>query len=188
MMKRCFFIAGPPEPWKFDYQHMLYQRLHEAHFEVDTGIYTAYHLQAFSAKINAADFPRYHEAINSPEQQDWIKAMEGVGTAQKNGLLGHCGSNARHERHIKCVGTTTKKIPDGSIHKLKARFCCRGFEQMEGLDYFQTYSPVVGWATVCLLLTLSVHLNLKTVQVDYTNAFIHAKLDKTVHCKMPQGF
>lgn len=36
-----------------------------------------------------------------------------------------------------------KRYPDGSICKLKAQICARGFEQREGIDYFETYAPVV---------------------------------------------
>jgi hypothetical protein len=71
------FIAGLPEkPKNSNFQYWLYHRLHESHFDVDNDIYTAFHPQAFSARINAADLPRYHEAMNSPERQDWIRAME----------------------------------------------------------------------------------------------------------------
>ena len=41
-----------------------------------------------------------------------------------------------------------KCYPDGSIKKLKARLCARGFEQREGIDYFETFAPVVQWLTV----------------------------------------
>jgi hypothetical protein len=34
-----------------------------------------------------------------------------------------------------------KGYPDGSIRKLKARYCARGFEQVEGVDYFETFAP-----------------------------------------------
>jgi hypothetical protein len=36
-----------------------------------------------------------------------------------------------------------KRYPDRSIRELKARICARGFEQIEGVDYFKTFSPVV---------------------------------------------
>jgi hypothetical protein len=71
-----------------------------------------------------------------------------------------------------------KRIPDGDIKKLKSRFVARGDKQIEGVDYFETYAPVVNWQTVRLLLILSVILKLSTKQVDYTAAFLHAPIDK----------
>jgi hypothetical protein len=70
-----------------------------------------------------------------------------------------------------------KRFPDGTVRKLKARFCVRGDKQKEGVDYFDTFAPVVSWQTVCLMLVLSIILNLSTKQVDYTAAFVHAPID-----------
>mgnify|MGYP003551355284 FL=1 len=47
-----------------------------------------------------------------------------------------------------------KRYPDGRVRKLKARFCVRGDQQIRGVDFFDTYAPVVGWSTVRLLLIL----------------------------------
>ena len=41
-----------------------------------------------------------------------------------------------------------KQYPDGTVRKLKARYCARGFEQQQGVDYFETFVPVVMWLTV----------------------------------------
>jgi hypothetical protein len=38
-----------------------------------------------------------------------------------------------------------KRFPDGIIRKLKARFCARGDRQIEGLDFFETFAPLVAW-------------------------------------------
>jgi hypothetical protein len=47
-----------------------------------------------------------------------------------------------------------KRYPDGSVRKLKARFCVHGDKQVEGVDYFDTYAPVVTWTIVGILLIL----------------------------------
>jgi Reverse transcriptase (RNA-dependent DNA polymerase) len=70
------------------------------------------------------------------------------------------------------------RFPDGSIRKLKARFCVRGDRQREGIDYFDTYAPVVNWQTVRLMLVLSIILGLATKQADNTAAFVHAPIDR----------
>jgi hypothetical protein len=65
-----------------------------------------------------------------------------------------------------------KRFPDGSMRKLKARFCARGYEQTEGVDYTDTFAPVVNWTTVRFLLMISILLNLAAKQVDYVAAFV----------------
>ena len=49
-----------------------------------------------------------------------------------------------------------KRFPDGAIRKLKACIRARGFEQKEGIDYFETFAPVVQWMTVrvCLIMII----------------------------------
>ena len=83
-----------------------------------------------------------------------------------------------------------KRYPDGLIKKFKARFCARGDRQIEGVDFFETYAPVVQWTTVRLMLILEVLLELKSKQGDVTAAFLHAKLEdnERVYVEMPRGF
>jgi len=81
-----------------------------------------------------------------------------------------------------------KWYPDGRIRKYKARFCVRGDQQKFGFDYDETYAPVVQWSTVRMLLTLTMKLGLKTKQVDYSNAFVQAKIDGDVYCELPEDF
>ena len=70
-----------------------------------------------------------------------------------------------------------KRYPYGTLRKYKARFCVRGDQQIEGVDVFDTYTPVVSWITVRLLLVMSLVFGLATQQVDYTNAFCQAPLE-----------
>jgi hypothetical protein len=81
-----------------------------------------------------------------------------------------------------------KRYPDGSLSKYKARFCAGGHRQIEGVDFFETFAPVVNWTTVRLLLILSQVLSLSSKQVDYTAAFVHAPITDTVYVEIPRGF
>ncbi len=69
-----------------------------------------------------------------------------------------------------------KRFPDGLIKKFKARFCARGDMQLEGVEFFKTYAPVVQWRTIWLMFILEVLLGLKSKQGDVTCAFLHAML------------
>ena len=83
-----------------------------------------------------------------------------------------------------------KRFPDGLIKKFKARFCARGDQQLEGINFFETYAPVVQWTTVRLLLILKILLKLKSKQGDVTAAFLHGKLEEgeNIFVEMPTGF
>ena len=83
-----------------------------------------------------------------------------------------------------------KCYPDGLIKKFNARFYARGDMQLEGIDFFDTYAPVVQWTTIRLMLILEVLLGLKSKQGDVTADFLHADLgkDDKVFVDMPRGF
>ena len=80
-----------------------------------------------------------------------------------------------------------KRYPDGLIKKFKACFCARGDIQLEGINFFEMYAPVVQWTTARLMLILEVLLGLKSKQDDVTAAFLHANLgeDEKVFVDMP---
>ncbi len=71
-----------------------------------------------------------------------------------------------------------KRYPDGSVKMFKARFCARGDRQLEGVDYFETWAPVVQWSTIRMVLIIAWKLGFKSAQCDITAAFIHALLPK----------
>jgi len=52
---------------------------------------------------------------------------------------------------------------------------------LEGIDFFETYAPVVQWTTVRLMLILDVLLNLKSKQGDVTAAFLQAEIPDGEH-------
>ena len=83
-----------------------------------------------------------------------------------------------------------KRFPDGKVKKFKARFCAQGDHQLKGIDFFETYAPVVQWTMVHLLLVCEILLELKLKQGDVTAAFLHADLDKKekVYMEVPLGF
>jgi hypothetical protein len=68
-----------------------------------------------------------------------------------------------------------KQYPDGWIKKFKARFCAKGNKQLEGIDFFETYAPVVQWTTIRLIFILEILLGLKSKQGNVLCAFLHGE-------------
>ena len=81
-----------------------------------------------------------------------------------------------------------KRLPDGSTLKYKACYYVPGDLQIAGVEYFETYNPVVQWSTVHLALTMIFSINWHTKQVDYTNAFYQEDVKKQVYIYPSCGF
>lgn len=83
---------------------------------------------------------------------------------------------------------TIKYNPDGSIDRYKARLVAKGYTQQEGINYIETFSPVVKLASVKLLLGLASIHGWTLTQMDVTNAFLHGDLDEEIFMSLPQGY
>jgi hypothetical protein len=77
---------------------------------------------------------------------------------------------------------------DGSLDRYKARWVLRGFTQRPGVDYDETFSPVVKPATVRTVITLAYSRDWPIHQLDVKNAFLHGTLTETVFYSQPIGF
>lgn len=78
------------------------------------------------------------------------------------------------------------KIKDDGRHR--ARLVVRGCEQQKGVDFNETYSPVLHANLFRLLMALSVLGNYKILKFDIKTAFLYGHLDEEVYIKLPEGF
>ena len=152
------------------------------------------HPLTFAAMLDN-DTPNFYQAMNGPESEQFYKSME-----QEMEMLESLMDPWEVVPRSKAEGSNvldttwafqTKRYPDGKIRKYKACICVRGDQQQHGYDFLETYAPVVQWSTVRLLLILSAILGLSTKQVDYTLAFLQAKLDEKdlpIFIEMPRMF
>ena len=165
----------------------------EEHKDEEFGTCEWLHPMILAAKANSEDNPTWAEAMNGPLKEGYMEAARTeIETLQEM----EAWDLVDREDWMNVLPSTwafkCKRRPDGLVQKLKARFCVRGDRQIDGVDFDsdEIYSPVVSWSTVRLLLILSCILQLKTKQVDYTAAFLHAPIedDSHVYVEQPRGF
>ena len=140
---------------------------------------------------NKEDNPNWMQAMNGPFAKEyWEAACIEVETLEKMDAWDVVERTSDMNVLPSTWAFKCKRFPDGLIKKFKARFCARGDRQIEGVDYFNTYAPVVQWVTIRLMLILECLLGLVSKQGDVTCAFLHAHLEEgeNVYLAMPQGF
>ncbi|KAL0401575.1 UNVERIFIED_CONTAM: Retrovirus-related Pol polyprotein from transposon TNT 1-94 [Sesamum latifolium] len=77
---------------------------------------------------------------------------------------------------------------DGSINKYKARLVAKGFKQKEGLDFFDTYSPVTRITSIRVLIAIAALYDLDIHQMDVKTAFLNGDLDEEMYMEQLEGF
>lgn len=81
-----------------------------------------------------------------------------------------------------------KLNPDGTVRKNRARLVARGCGQEEGINYLETFSPVVRTATIRLLLNIATAKEWPVKQLDVASAFLHGELNEPVFMQQLEGF
>ena len=70
----------------------------------------------------------------------------------------------------------------------KARHVAQGFLQKHGVDYDETFCPVVSFESVQIVITMAAKHDLKLHQLDITTAFLNGELNEDIYMKQPEGF
>ena len=150
------------------------------------------HILSAKSNINVADSPTYTQAINSPHADKWWEARESELTTLESELQAWGLIPCEPWMHVlpNTWAFPLKHIPNGLAKKFKARFCIHGDRQVEGVDFFEAWAPVVQWTTVRSRMVLATRMNLVSAQADITAAFLHVPLglDEHIYVQQSAGF
>ena len=115
------------------------------------------------------------------------KEGRGQGTPRQQDLEPN-ETTHRQENHTGQMGIQSKFGTQWSSGEDKARYVAKGFEQVEGLDYFGTFAPTFKPETFRFLLQLSAKQAHVMHQFDVITAFLHSPIEEESYLQKPQEF
>ncbi|PNF37230.1 Retrovirus-related Pol polyprotein from transposon TNT 1-94 [Cryptotermes secundus] len=130
----------------------------------------------------------YSSAVRGPDKNNWKRAMKEEYDALIQNNTWNLVELPKGKKAISCKWVYVVKKDLQSDPKYKARLVARGFSQIDGIDYNETYSPVVGRSVIRFLLALTVELNLKMYSLDICTAFLNGELEEEIYMTQPEGF
>ena len=147
-------------------------------------------LFAFAVQVGQSiGEPRsYKEAARSPHRAQWERAMQEE--------LDSIKANSTYEivplpvgrRAIGCKWVfKIKRRADCSIDRYKARLVAKGYSQLYGIDFTETFAPVVRFSSLRAILAIAAAADYEIHQMDVKTAFLNGDLDEDIYMEQPEG-
>ncbi|KAG9225295.1 hypothetical protein CCMSSC00406_0009851 [Pleurotus cornucopiae] len=135
--------------------------------------------------------PSYEEVRQRPDWPKWLEAIKKeIASLEKNGTWtlvdGPPNANVVDAKWVFRI----KKNSSGEIEKYKARLVARGFTQIHGMDYYETYAPVAKLSSFRLFLAIAARNGWPVESFDFDSAFLNGILseDEVVYLEQPPDF
>ena len=131
----------------------------------------------------------YKEVVNSTESLMWKEAIK----SEIESIL-HNHTWELVNLPLGCKPLSSKWVfkrirkLDGSIDKYKERLVIKGYKQTGGLDYFDTYSPIMRINSIWMVLAIVALRNLEVHQMDLETTFLNGYLEEEIYMEQPKGF
>ena len=145
-------------------------------------------LMVATLEVSDADPKTYKQPIKLPDAAKWVAAC----AAEVASLVENKVFEVVNRLVAKPVITSKwvfkkKKGLSGKVEKYKPRLVARGFMQEEGVDYTETYSPILRFESIRMLTSAATSGGLHMDEMDVTTAFLYADLEEEVYLEIPEG-
>ena len=138
------------------------------------------------------EIPKTHkQAMASPYKEQWEQAMrdELNSLAQHGTWILVPRKSAGGRKVITCRWVyAVKRDEHGNVRRFKARLVIHGFKQVYGVDYTETYAPVIRFETIRLAIYFALQRGWVIWQYDVKTAFLYGDLDEEIYMEQPPGY
>lgn len=138
---------------------------------------------------NVAHYSEPSSVVEAVKNSDWCEAMITELNALERNNTWTIQELPAEQSVVTCKWLFKLKFKsDGTLDRHKAMLVARGFTQIEGLDYSETFAPIARMITIRTLLSVAAATNGSIVQMDVTNAFLHGDLEEEVFMTLPPAY
>ncbi|KAK8593576.1 hypothetical protein V6N12_045653 [Hibiscus sabdariffa] len=131
----------------------------------------------------------YQEAVASPDSEKWLEAMRSEMDSMSENQVWTLVEPPEGIKPIGCKWVFKKKTDmDGNVQTYKGRLVAKGFRQIHGVDYDETFSPVAMIKSIRILLAVAAFHDYEIWKMDVKTAFLNGKLEEDVYMTQPEGF
>ena len=126
------------------------------------------------------------DALKNPK---WIESMKKELQSMRNNRVWSLVPRPKDRKTIRNRWVYKIKTNEkGNIEEYKSRLVACGYSQISGLDYKETYSPVVNFDTLRILFEYAAKNDSKIHHVDVSNVFLNGNLEEELYMEQPEGF
>lgn len=144
---------------------------------------------SFAFAFLVSDPSTYKEALRSENANSWKCAMQAEFESLQQNETWKLEPLPPGKLPVKCKWVfKAKRDTQGNVVRFKARLVAKGFTQVEGVDYHDTFSPVVRFTTIRYLMATAARFDLNIRQLDVVTAFLHGRLEEEIFMSQPEGF
>jgi hypothetical protein len=126
----------------------------------------------------------YAEAMMDPDSEKWQSVMRSEIDSMDDNQVWNLVPHS--VKPIECKWIYTKKRDmDGNVHIHIARLVAKGFRQVQGVVYGETFSPVVMLKYILIILAIAAYFDYEIWQMDVKTAFLNGNLTEDVYMTQP---
>ena len=131
----------------------------------------------------------YKQALKSKYAKEWIAGMKSEYQSMKDKDVFTEVVLPKGKRVLPCRPIYAYKLnPDGSIKRFKFRLVVGGHKQIAGIDYNETFSPVIKKKSLSVIFSIANKSDYEIKQIDFKTAFLNSLIHEEIYIPIPPGY
>ena len=130
----------------------------------------------------------YKQAMQCEERVKWQQAMDEELDAHRKNSTWRIVDKTDDMNVIGCRWVyKVKRDAEGQVSRYKARLVAKGYNQQYGIDFHDTFAPVLKYKTLRIMIVLALHYDMCMEQLDVKTAFLNASVKENIYIEVPEG-